>query len=1791
MSKELILFEKDNLTMKRKFYLLMELLISNQTTSRTESILFMGIFYLQIISGFFAKQIEVFDTSSTSDKILNYIEKIVRLKDLFLDNYSAFRLSIYLLFGLVVAFSLFFIIVCYNTEKNSFYTWSEILLNFYIKVYIYIGFNIILDLTLTNLCFEKDDKNLNFPEASCKISDILPLFIISMILLAISLFFVFFIQFFYCDSLYLSTSYYAKISCNYELYFNINCIFYSVFLIFAKYLSKEIFLIYNAIISIVFLNFYFKRYLFYDRITNILAGLFHVLYTWTSLFFLIFAYIDFNEKGIIYIVSSVIVLYFYFNLKSKVEENILLNTPFYKISNKYYLLYYIKNLIDKMNTFEENPQEKVLLTGIMQMHAIECPNPTCLSKTKDKIYLPMSNEWSDRTKPLIHDRVFLINFIIVIMNYFISQSYYSPEMIINISLYYLQIIGNYCQALFYYKKVKEMKLTLQEQFSLVRLELAISKALVEKLKPPNEPCFSLEDLNVTMYFKYEDLSQNFFDEMNNDVNLSLEFWRSFRNNNLDNSKSIDFNKIFHLTDKIRITKNKVEKLWNKLIKIFNGVNELFDLYLEYVEQINDDDNLKRDLEAIKRKNENSADHIQQNFYSLLFNKETGIIIANGDKGKEGMIEKANSEVEVIFKYKPEELRGMNLSNLMPRLFAKNHSQFMEHYFELGEKRVLDNKDLKTFGKDKENSIIMVRLAIKLFPMLNDSVYFVGLVVKENIDDIIFIDSKFNIQGMSLKLMKILQIENKLLFQDNDIPFYVICKKFVNFYKIFLRGRKQNKKDKKNKTSSIVIDDTSSFNNIQIDTIQNENLNEIENKDTDKENDLHENVEINENIELEYEIRLPQFLIDYSSSTAKREQKQEMKLMKTISENSENQSERDNMNNKETIDEFGESDLLVDDDNTNNKQATPTPGLTTQGNNTMNNTKVVENTDNTNTNLNNKMDFNKQSDEEKDFKAKLIKHKELFEEGKFNELEDLIDSYTQDSSVNDFKFNFTFDRYKYGDKQMAYVVRCIDNKNEGGNSDEESAVDCNDPKLAKYRKEKSEAIKPLIELYDNEKRDILSQQERYIELSLNDKTFQSILNSCKEDIIKMSMIHGQKKEEVLDDENSSQSSSASYNNDLCKKNRIEEIRANILKNVSNFYTLKYIKFLVLGTGIITVVFCALYLVFFSWIYSDLNTVSSLNIDLFQTTLWMSNLLSTLISLRTLFEFETVETTPAFIFNSFLGSNSTYFEQMKDTSFNWYEMIITNFGELEDKIGKYLKKDGALFWGTQSVTYNYDKIVDTEAFPMGLGQVLNGVNSLLKDENFYLTQEGSGANLDYIISYIDYAGALAIENAYINLLPSQFSKIKSIPEIFKDYNKKNINILLVTVLLYGCLMIIAVVIYSILLYITNMNMGEGLEKVTKIKPDKIDETIKRIEGFNTYLKKFRDKDSYKLNNFFNNDNNKNGNNNDNNNNANYNNNNNNNNINNKLNVTSSTGSSNNNYNGYNGDLKKHKSLKILTYSYFQVLALFVVLASFLIPIYIVSNSMVTSTNKLINVQSYLFGKILVASASTVKVKCMMSECDIGENELSYSDLVNKSEIQSIVQGISLFKELSEFYNDNFLLNACDTAFDKTLNPDEYETCTNDVLIQSANNTDSLLKLVDETVENIYKEEEMKLGKTVQYPSDDENALNYTFAPQMLYETSSFNELETVFYKYITPVSDNFAKVIKLSLENYIDNKKIMIIILICVVGIIVIAMCGYIGIFFVEKLIHLLSVSRCILKIIPTSVINTTDDMEKWIEEKY
>ena len=1822
MVKAMTLYITEELPLEMKFFYMMDLLITNQVESRVESFIFMGIFYLQILSSFWAKQINVFDIeNSISDRILNYISRIVRIKDLFIDNYKGFKVLFYIMFVFVLLLIIHFFLSVLTIRRSSFYSFNKTFINYYIKTFIFLGYNIILDLCFSNFCFGSDEYNPYFSETSCSINTNLPIAIISIIFIIICLIVNIFTQIFYCDSFYLSNSYYAKINCNYDLYWSLNNLFNSCLLIQAKYLTREIFLIYHVCISLILFGYYIRHYLYYDKMTNLFAGLFHAIYAWSSIFFLIFAYVDFKEKAIIYVLTSIIVCFFYYNYTSKIEGEIFLDTPFYKIKNKCYLLVYLKNLIDKINKIEENPKDRAFLAGIIQMHSVECPNANCLIKTNEPIYLPIAMKWSDRTKSKIDDDVFLKNFLIIVMNYFIISHECNPDMFLNLSLYYLKIIGNYCQSIYYYKKVTEMKLSLQEKFTFVRLKLQLSKALIEKLKQSHEQNVSLEHLDVSMYYKYDAISQNFVDEISKDVTLSLEFWKTFRGTLKDPNKTIDFNKIFELTDKIRITKRNVEVMWNQLLKIYAGANEFFELYTEYVEQINDDDLKKRELESLKRKNDGLGDHITSNFYSVLFNKNTGIIIANGDKGSEGIIEACNGEVENIFKFKPSDIKGMNLSHLMPRLFAKEHSKYIERYFQVGEKKLIDKTDFSTFGKDKNNSVIKIKLAIKLFPVLNDNVLFVGLILKENIDDIILMDSKFNIQGMSSKLMKILSIDNKLLFQNNEIPFYVICRKFVNFFNIFLQGKKK---------SEIFGEEKPSFNEEiakkeekekeKEKKEKNKGKNKKDKKESTPKDELHENIEINENVELEYEIKLPQFLIDYSEKTNKNAGKVGLKLVTMASETVIEEIE-------DSYDDFNELELLMEESKLMESQLrlkssanefsafakqsqfgpgpnpgneltptpdgtpTPTPDGATPTPNEGGKEEVAEKG---NIKISNKMvNFNKQSEEEKAYKLKIKQYRSLFENGKFNELEDLIDNCNKDSNSIEYKFNFTFDQYKYGSKKISYIVRCIDNKSEFGKSDEDTVGEF-DVKANKYKKEKAESIKPLFEILENEKQELLSLPEIFYKLALENKTFQKLLQQCKNDIQNMSMAHGQKKDEIVEDENSSQSSQVGFDSGLVKKNRIEEIRSNLLLNVSNFYTLKYIKLVFILLALGSFIFCILYIVVFWNLYDTLIDVSSVNVNLFQTTLWTTELVSIFLSLRTLFLKNTQDDEKYnFEFSNYDNdqnkTNYDYYLEMEDIVKDLYTKISKAYGMLEMDIPRYLPQSDLFtkYWDRIKVTNinktNNPDLIDEESFPMSIAQILsnslsyisqpiyNTISSETKNEFKNLTKDEQTD----ILLYFNYSTFIIIENSYDNLLPNQFKKLLEIPTILSNYNKARKKSIIIIICIYAGIIILLCVGYFFLIHLTNKSMTDGLEKVTKIRLEKIEETLKKIQSFNQNLKRFRDKDEKaaednKENSELSDD------------------------AQNPAELKKTLGVNPNkknkqgkpaensslvNSNGFSTEAKKHIPLNILNHSFLHCVFVFCFLCGLLIPIYIFSHEMVFNTNQLLLVQNHIFGELISSSASTIEVKCYMSGCDKTKN-LDYSGLVNMDIIQEVIKGISTFNEVKTFYNEKFLLNACAAAIDRNTHEDEYNQCLEESLIVSANNTDNLIKLVSSIVDNIYTEHEMNL----QSLESDNNTL-------LLFNTSYFNQMEEIFYKYIIPVGDNFAKLVNEDLDHYLTERKILVLILVCVLGTIMVIYSLIYLVIFINQLVHYLSVSRCVMKIIPTSVIISTPDLENWIENKY
>ena len=1773
MRKEILLFQKDKLSFKQKFYVLMDLLITNQVQSRIESFILLGIFYLQIITSFFSTQIGILDyQKSNSDKFLNLIQRIIHLKDLLANNYF----NLIIIFEIFIILIIHFIFSCIKITRKSYYSFNLRLINFYIKIFIYVAYNIILDMSFGILCFRTNGFNYNYNSIKCSYMKNIWIPIVSIFFIAFSLIIYILLSIFYNDSFYLSDSYYAKMSCNYDILLAVNSFAVSCLSTQVKYLTKEIFLLYNLISSILQLIFYLKHYLYYDKYINVFTGIFHILYAWTSIFCLIFAYINLTEKGIIYIITSIIITYLYFNIKNILESKIFIETPYYKIENKFYILFYLRNIIEKINNIKDSNEDKSLLSSIIEIHSLECSDTDCLLKTKEDLYLPLENKWSEKNKRVVEDEVFLKNFIIIIMNHFIRTQDCTVDMLLNLSLYQLKIIGNFCQAMYYYQKILEYNLSLKEYFSLVRLENQISKALFEKLKPSNETCTKLKNLNISQYYKYESLSQNFIEDINNDINLSLEFWNSFAAPLKEEFKKVDFNNVFKLIEKIRFTKKNIENIWNELLKLYDGVNDFFLLYLDYIEQINDDDLKRRDLEVLKRKNDIIGEHI--NFNSILFSKETGIIIANGDKGNEGIIQLANNQIENIFNYNKENLKGMNISCLMPKIFAKEHSQYISRYVKIGESKYINKSMVETLAKNKNNYIIKIKLAIKLFPILNKNIYFAALIMNENIDNIILLDNQYFIQGMSSQLMKKLNINNTFLFQENEIPFYMICKKFVNFYNIFLKEKKKNNNN----------------NNIDNKLIINE-----EKKENKEENeDIHDNIEINENMELEYEIKLPQFLIDYSEKVNKNEKKNVVQLMDNNFEEIEDMNDKDDKD-----DDFSDEkeSLLKTENNKNqkienlnknninikNEIPTPTPTPTPDGETPNDDSILISNSVFSNEKEDNNIEFTNYNKEEKIYKSTINQYKTLFSEGKIDELENLIDSCNKNSSSIEYKFNFTFDKYKYGNKKVFYIVRCIENKKDIGNNEEETEIEKN-PKLVKFKKEKNESIKPLFEILEEERKKIIELPEEFLKLSLENKKFQILLQNCKNDIISLSKAFGGKKDQVLEDENSSQSSLSGFDKGLLKKNRVEEIRSNIMKNVTYYYTLKLIKLVIILIAIISIIFSFLYAYYYKSIdYSLINTFK-INIHLYKSTFYTIEIINIFISLKVLYTKYIIQNSSDFDFNDYLSkdininqteSNVLYYNYLINYGNFLYENGYFSLAYLEEELPLYLstKQFTEIFWEVVNITYMAKINIDLiDFYPLSIYQLLSNALSYLKDETFNNITEVSFEKFNNNLTvyknhlYFKYITHLIIENGYINILPSQLEKLSLIPNILYKYNLHFKKYIILILLLYACFIYVLFSAFIILFHATTKHLIEGMIKFTKIRLEKLEEIIKRIKLFGLNLKKFKKRlkiseqnnntleksvkennqiyeDSKNLNTV-------------------------------EINKRLKDEFSLINSNTFNIENKKYTPLTILNKLVYPAFIFSFIIYLSLIPIYFMSLRSINGTNLLLLVQKFIYGKLIQTSLRIAEIKCYMSKCQ-NQNPFDYESLINMSQIQEMIKGINLLPAVSEFYNNKFLLNACSAAIDQLKEPEKYSKCENDPIIISAKNSDNLIKLINDYIDNIKKEYEIR------------NKTEPNYDHIKLFNSTYFQDIEHIQSKYIIRIQDIFTNLLISEHENYLNRNKFFIYFLAIYLGLINILFCIIYGIIIIKRSTNYLIISRFIIKIIPVSAILSTQELESWIESKY
>ncbi len=177
-----------------------------------------------------------------------------------------------------------------------------------------------------------------------------------------------------------------------------------------------------------------------------------------------------------------------------------------------------------------------------------------------------------------------------------------------------------------------------------------------------------------------------------------------------------------------------------------------------------------------------------------------------------------------------------------------------------------------------------------------------MLLLDKVDDIILLDQNFIIQGLSKKIKERFTIlDNKNLFIYNDIPFYMICKNFISFYKTFFKENKNLKNTRLNTRRKTINEEMS-----ETELLLNEEENENENKSSDLSNTIfNENIEVNENMEIEYEIKFPEFLIKYSHYSKYNEQH----INSDFSSNINDDESQINCDGTTLINKFGNSNIL------------------------------------------------------------------------------------------------------------------------------------------------------------------------------------------------------------------------------------------------------------------------------------------------------------------------------------------------------------------------------------------------------------------------------------------------------------------------------------------------------------------------------------------------------------------------------------------------------------------------------------------------------------------------------------------------------------------------------------------------------------------------------------------------------------------------------------------------------------------------------------------------------------------
>lgn len=108
------------------------------------------------------------------------------------------------------------------------------------------------------------------------------------------------------------------------------------------------------------------------------------------------------------------------------------------------------------------------------------------------------------------------------------------------------------------------------------------------------------------------------------------------------------------------------------------------------------------------------------------NSGAGLVVVSTTIENLGQIIHVNCETEFMLGFMKNDLIGQNVNKIMPAIIGDQHNNFIKRYLDSAISRALDQQR-QYFALTKEGYIIIVDLLIKIYPLINGKIIFVGLI--------------------------------------------------------------------------------------------------------------------------------------------------------------------------------------------------------------------------------------------------------------------------------------------------------------------------------------------------------------------------------------------------------------------------------------------------------------------------------------------------------------------------------------------------------------------------------------------------------------------------------------------------------------------------------------------------------------------------------------------------------------------------------------------------------------------------------------------------------------------------------------------------------------------------------------------------------------------------------------------------------------------------------------------------------------------------------------------------------